>query len=157
MSVSLCQLINRKQYIEYKLKLASRIGGEGSNLSSSDRAQLISELTDIQNSADQLVRQYEKKHGESYFKYQQQQAVPVAQNGLNGSGAYVSGGGDTLASLASGPYQQAASAFPTTSGLQKQQQGVGFANGSNGMSSGNAKSNSPLPTGASSQFGSSRR
>ncbi len=65
---TISQLISRKQYIEYKLKLASRIGGEGSNLSAADRAQLITELTELQSNADQLVRQFEKKYGESYFK-----------------------------------------------------------------------------------------
>lgn len=78
-------MVSRKQYIEYKLKLASRIGGEGSNLSASDRAQLITELTDIQTNVDSLCKQYERKFGESFFK--SAAVVEAGGNGVAGLGA----------------------------------------------------------------------
>lgn len=109
-------MINRKQYIEYKLKLASRIGGEGSNLSASDRAQLIGELTDIQNSADQLVRQYERQFGESYFRHQvSAQPAPAAASHQP----------DSLSAMASSPGPYAAvPASPSAPKAHKYQQGA---------------------------------
>ncbi len=63
------QMLNRKQFIEYKLKLASRIGGEGSNgLSSADKALLITELTEIQQNLDLQIKRYEKKYGEPFLR-----------------------------------------------------------------------------------------
>ena len=67
--VPIAQAISRKQFIEYKLKLASRLGGDGGSLTPAERATLITELTEIQASMDQATKLYEKKYGESYFKF----------------------------------------------------------------------------------------
>ena len=61
-------MINRKQFIEYKLKLASRLGAEGNSMTQSERAALITELTEVQGNIDVMIKQYEKKYNESYNK-----------------------------------------------------------------------------------------
>lgn len=71
---NLCsQLASRKQFIEYKLKLATRVGSDGSSssaggVSAADRAALIAELTEVQANAEALVRQYERRFGEPYLR-----------------------------------------------------------------------------------------
>jgi len=72
-SITRLQAISRRQFLEYKLKLASRMDGSSSTSSSSglsaaDRAAFITELTEIQASLDASTKHYEKKYGESYFK-----------------------------------------------------------------------------------------
>ena len=66
------QLASRKQFIEYKLKLATRTGADGgglnSGVSAADRQALAAELVEVQSSSDALIRQYEKRFGESYLK-----------------------------------------------------------------------------------------
>jgi hypothetical protein len=73
--VPIAQAISRRQFLEYKLKLAARMDGSGAGsgtgagaLSSADRAAFITELTEIQAALDSSTKQYEKKYGESYFK-----------------------------------------------------------------------------------------
>ena len=78
----IAQLVGRRQFIEYKLKLASKLEGGGGGLSSSERAAFISELTDLQSNLDAFQRQYEKKYGEPFMQQQQQQGMvpPIADN-----------------------------------------------------------------------------
>lgn len=64
--VPIAQAISRKQFIEYKLKLSSRTGENGS-LSNADRAKLITEMTDLQNNLENQLKDYEETFGESYF------------------------------------------------------------------------------------------
>ena len=69
----IAQLASRKQFIEYKLKLATRVGSDGSGPGSSgvspaDRAALIAELTEVQANVEALVRQYERRFGEPYLR-----------------------------------------------------------------------------------------
>jgi len=68
-------LINRKQFLEYKLKLSSRLttdnsgaNNNNSTISASERAALITELTEIHNNLEILMNQYERRFGESYSK-----------------------------------------------------------------------------------------
>jgi len=68
-------LINRKQFLEYKLKLSSRLttdnsgaNNNNSTISASERAALITELTEIHNNLEVLMNQYERRFGESYSK-----------------------------------------------------------------------------------------
>lgn len=63
--VPIAQLLNRKQFIEYKLKLASKVGGAGDS-SSAEKADLITELTEVKANLEKLTRQYEKSFGESF-------------------------------------------------------------------------------------------
>jgi hypothetical protein len=60
-------LINRKQFIEYKLKLATRASNEGGSgsLLPAEKASLIQELTEVKGNLDRLSRQFEKDFGES--------------------------------------------------------------------------------------------
>lgn len=60
------QLVNRKQFIEYKLKLANRVEGGASTLQPAEKASLIQELTEVKSSLDKLLRQYEKDFGEHF-------------------------------------------------------------------------------------------
>jgi hypothetical protein len=66
------QLASRKQFIEYKLKLATRTGPDGTSVttgvSPADRAALIAELTEVQANSEALIRQYERRFGEAYGK-----------------------------------------------------------------------------------------
>lgn len=71
--VYVLQLASRKQFIEYKLKLATRVGSDGSStgtggVSPADRAALIAELTEVQSNVEALVRQYERRFGEPYLR-----------------------------------------------------------------------------------------
>lgn len=68
-------MINRKQFLEYKLKLSSRLttdnagaNNNNSTISASERAALITELTEIHNNLEVLMNQYERRFGESYSK-----------------------------------------------------------------------------------------
>lgn len=66
-------MASRKQFIEYKLKLATRVGSDGSSssaggVSAADRAALIAELTEVQANLEALVRQYERRFGEPYLR-----------------------------------------------------------------------------------------
>lgn len=68
-------MINRKQFLEYKLKLSSRLttdnsgaNNNNSTISASERAALITELTEIHNNLEVLMSQYERRFGESYSK-----------------------------------------------------------------------------------------
>lgn len=60
--------MNRRQFIEYKLKLATKAASESGpgSLQSSEKAQLITELTDVKTNLDRLLRQYEKDFGEHF-------------------------------------------------------------------------------------------
>lgn len=66
------QLASRKQFIEYKLKLATRVGADGSSVatgvSPADRAALIAELTEVQANMEALIRQYERRFNEAYLR-----------------------------------------------------------------------------------------
>ena len=68
--VPIAQAISRRQFLEYKLKLAARLDGSSSasGLSPADKAAFITELTEISSLLDASTKQYEKKYGESYFK-----------------------------------------------------------------------------------------
>lgn len=74
MTIQYVQSINRKQFIEYKLKLASRISnngdtvGSGNTISPADRALMITELTELQGSIDSAIKTYERKYNESFNK-----------------------------------------------------------------------------------------
>lgn len=61
--VPIAQLSNRKQFIEYKLKLATKVGDASS---AAEKADLIAELTDVKANLDKLTRNYEKTFHESY-------------------------------------------------------------------------------------------
>ena len=143
-------MISRKQYIEYKLKLASRIGGEGSNLSASDRAQLITELTDIQSNVDSLCKQYEKKFGESFFKT----AALVNGEGSvgNGVGVPAPAGAPATPQASAGrsvvPNSPAASSLPPpvtpSTGVKAQLQQQTAATANNASASGLPRSPFPV-------------
>ncbi len=62
------QLLNRKQFIEYKLKLATKASTDSApgSLQSSEKAQLITELTEVKSNLEKLLRQYEKDFGEHF-------------------------------------------------------------------------------------------
>jgi hypothetical protein len=62
--------LNRKQFLEYKLKLASRATGEASSMTSAEKADLISELTEVKTSLDRSIKQYENSFGESFVSSQ---------------------------------------------------------------------------------------
>ena len=83
--VPIAQALSRKQFIEYKLKLASRLGGDGATMSSGERASLITELTEIQTSMDQAVKLYEKKYGESFTKFTVPGGATPVKSGSNTS------------------------------------------------------------------------
>lgn len=62
---------NRKQFIEYKLKLASRStgpAGSETNIAAgnAEKASLIAELTEIKNNLERSTKQYEKSFGEGF-------------------------------------------------------------------------------------------
>jgi hypothetical protein len=66
------QLASRKQFIEYKLKLSTRTGADGTSVttgvSPADRAALIAELTEVSANLEAVVRQYERRFNEPYAK-----------------------------------------------------------------------------------------
>lgn len=68
----IAQLASRRQFIEYKLKLSSRIGTDGSSgttgVSPADRAALIAELTEVSANLEALTRQYERRFNEPFAK-----------------------------------------------------------------------------------------
>eukprot|EP00599_Poterioochromonas_sp_BG-1_P014104 CAMPEP_0173162616 /NCGR_PEP_ID=MMETSP1105-20130129/19414_1 /TAXON_ID=2985 /ORGANISM="Ochromonas sp., Strain BG-1" /LENGTH=211 /DNA_ID=CAMNT_0014082481 /DNA_START=214 /DNA_END=849 /DNA_ORIENTATION=+ len=65
--VPIVQLQNRKQFLEYKIKLASRVNQEGSStMTSSEKAELISELTEVKTSLERSVKQYEMTFHEAF-------------------------------------------------------------------------------------------
>jgi len=95
----IAQLASRKQFIEYKLKLATRVGSDGSGPGSSgvspaDRAALIAELTEVQANVEALVRQYERRFGEPYLRMTPAgpdggaPPTPGGSNSNNNTGAY---------------------------------------------------------------------
>ncbi len=60
---------NRKQFIEYKLKLASRSSGDNTpanTAGNAEKASLIAELTEIKNNLERSMKQYEKSFGEMF-------------------------------------------------------------------------------------------
>ena len=63
--VPIAQLSHRKQFIEYKLKLAQKNGSDGQS-SSAEKADLIAELTEVKNNLEKLTRNYERTFHESY-------------------------------------------------------------------------------------------
>lgn len=83
--VPIAQLSNRKQFIEYKLKLAGKVGDASS---SGEKADLIAELTEVKNNLDKLTRSYEKTFHESFST----SVVPVGA----GAGAVGSNNAVTL-------------------------------------------------------------
>jgi len=92
-------LINRKQFLEYKLKLSSRLttdnsgaNNNNSTISASERAALITELTEIHNNLEVLMNQYERRFGESYSK------MTTTNTSVGGGGG---GGSSTTTSTAS--------------------------------------------------------
>jgi hypothetical protein len=64
--VPIVQLLNRKQFIEYKLKLATRASGETSTMTSAEKADLISELTEVKSNLERSIKHYETAFGESF-------------------------------------------------------------------------------------------
>jgi hypothetical protein len=66
------QLASRKQFIEYKLKLSTRTGADGTSVttgvSPADRAALIAELTEVSANLEAVMRQYERRFNEPYAK-----------------------------------------------------------------------------------------
>lgn len=115
--VFLCvQLANRKQFIEYKLKLATRASADGTSaaagVSAADRAALIAELTEVQANSEALIRQYERRFGESYAKLGGEGAGPgpsaVYVASTPGSVSWESGG--TGGQLQSNPSPRTAAA-----------------------------------------------
>ena len=92
-------MINRKQFLEYKLKLSSRLttdnsgaNNNNSTISASERAALITELTEIHNNLEVLMNQYERRFGESYSK------MTTTNTSVGGGGG---GGSTTTTSMAS--------------------------------------------------------
>ena len=92
-------MINRKQFLEYKLKLSSRLttdnsgaNNNNSTISASERAALITELTEIHNNLEVLMNQYERRFGESYSK------MTTTNTSVGGGGG---GGSSTTTSTAS--------------------------------------------------------
>lgn len=88
-------MINRKQFLEYKLKLSSRLttdnsgtNNNNSTISASERAALITELTEIHNNLEVLMNQFERRFGESYSK------MTTTNTSVGGGG----GGGSTTTS-----------------------------------------------------------
>ena len=93
-------MINRKQFLEYKLKLSSRLttdnsgaNNNNSTISASERAALITELTEIHNNLEVLMNQYERRFGESYSK------MTTTNTSVGGGGG--GGGSTTTTSMAS--------------------------------------------------------
>jgi hypothetical protein len=75
----LAQLLNRKQFLEYKLKLSARTmvtatagaagdsnSGGSQSMSTSERAELIAELSETKAQIERLAKHYEKAHGEPF-------------------------------------------------------------------------------------------
>ena len=93
-------MINRKQFLEYKLKLSSRLtnengGGTNNNnsnstINASERAALITELTEIHNNLEVLMNQYERRFGESYLKM-----ITTTTTTTTTNNPIVGGGGST--------------------------------------------------------------
>jgi hypothetical protein len=77
--VPIVQFLNRKQFIEYKLKLATRPGGE-SNMTSAEKADLISELTEVKANLDKAIKQYEIAFGESFHAQGSDGTFPQSLN-----------------------------------------------------------------------------
>ena len=74
-------MLSRKQYVEYKLKLAQRPGAtSGSDaLSQAGRAELSQELQELANSIDNATRQYEIRFSERFVR--PPSLVPAAGSG----------------------------------------------------------------------------
>ena len=100
-------MINRKQFLEYKLKLSSRLthndnypsgttttNNNNSTISAAERAALITELTEIQNNIEVLMVQYERKFGESYSKMTT--ATSAGSGGSGNSNSFVNGSGNSM-------------------------------------------------------------
>jgi hypothetical protein len=107
------QLANRKQFIEYKLKLATRVGPDGTSsvtvgITPADRAALIAELTEVQNNTDALIRQYERRFGESYSK--------IAGGNDSGGGAPASMGYSQMSTPAASAFSPSPLAAATAAG-----------------------------------------
>ena len=103
-------MINRKQFLEYKLKLSSRLthndnnpagttttNNNNSTISAAERAALITELTEIQNNIEVLMVQYERKFGESYTKLTATTATSAGSGGTgSSSNSFVNGSGNSM-------------------------------------------------------------
>ncbi|RYY89574.1 hypothetical protein EON63_00550 [archaeon] len=75
------QLLNRKQFLEYKLKLTSSSGsvqgsaghslssgmaGNATSMSAAERAELIAELSELRGALSTSIKQFEKMHNEPF-------------------------------------------------------------------------------------------
>lgn len=63
------QLLNRKQFLEYKLKLANRASvadGSGAAGATAERADQIAELSEVKTQLEKLIKVYERTHNETF-------------------------------------------------------------------------------------------
>jgi hypothetical protein len=62
------QMLSRKQYIEYKLKLSQRPSGNGDSLSVTARTELTQELQDLVSNIETATKQYEIRYSERFVR-----------------------------------------------------------------------------------------